>query len=86
MGELFYYAKLTPLDGTNTTNSLLTDAPDAYLYGALAASAPFLLNDERVQLWESLYTDVRDTLNGAEIESRHPGPLVSKVQNIPRRV
>jgi len=86
VGEMFYYAKLTALDGSNTTNSLLDDNPDAYLYGALAASAPFLLHDERVQLWETLYADVRDRLNAAEIENKMPGPLVSKIQNVPRAV
>ena len=83
--ELFYYAKLTPLDSGNQTNSLLTDAPDAYLYGALAATAPFLMNDERVAVWENLYTGVRDALNLSENESMRPGPLVSKIQNIPHR-
>ncbi len=82
--ELFYYKKLTALSGADQTNALLTDAPDAYLYGALAATAPFLLNDERVQVWEGLYTNVRDTLNAHEIASTRSGPLVDKLQNIPR--
>lgn len=85
VGELFYYKKLTPLSDGDPTNDLLTDAPDAYLYGALSATAPFLLHDERVQLWESLYSNVRDTLNLSETKNMYPGPLVSKVQNIPGR-
>ena len=81
-GELFYYVELTPLSDANTSNSLLVKAPDAYLYGALWASAPFLMNDERVQLWESLYTEVRDTLNRSEIENKMAGPLVSRVPGV----
>ena len=46
-------AKVLPsLSGSQTTNELLADAPDAYLYGALAESAPYLQHDERLPMWE----------------------------------
>src|SRR5690348_12734157 len=44
---------LPALSGSNPTNSLLRDAPDIYLFGALAESAPYLLHDERLPLWEA---------------------------------
>jgi len=44
---------LPALSGSNPTNSLLRDAPDLYLFGALAESAPYLLHDERLPLWEA---------------------------------
>lgn len=34
-GVFTYYQEITPLDGTNTTNWILTDAPHVYLYGSL---------------------------------------------------
>lgn len=36
-----------------STNALLRDAPDMYLYGTLAESAPYLLHDERVPVWQA---------------------------------
>lgn len=42
---------------------LFTYAPDLYLYAALSTSAPFLKNDERVVVWESLYMNALNGLN-----------------------
>lgn len=44
---------LLALSATQTTNSLLRDAPDLYLYGALAESAAYLQHDERIPIWEA---------------------------------
>jgi len=53
--DLVYYAKLTKLSSTNTTNWLLTQAPDVYLYGSLLQAAPYLQDDARISVWSSLY-------------------------------
>lgn len=81
-GEIIYYAPLTALSDSNTTNALLTRAPDAYLYGALLASAPFLLHDERISVWAELYTSTRDRLNALDRRARHTGPLFSRPTGI----
>ncbi|HEY7822525.1 MAG TPA: hypothetical protein VIG24_06825, partial [Acidimicrobiia bacterium] len=78
-GEIIFYKAVDRLSDSNTTNDILDIAPDAYLYGALLASAPFLLNDERVQLWGTLYAQARDSLNATAKASRRTGPLVSRV-------
>jgi hypothetical protein len=57
-GELTYYAKIPALSDSNTSNWLLTYAPDLYLYGALIEAEPYLKNDERVGLWGELYLRV----------------------------
>jgi hypothetical protein len=44
---------LPALSVSNPTNALLRDAPDVYLYGALAESAPYLQHDERTATWEA---------------------------------
>jgi len=44
---------LPALSDSATTNRLLAVAPDAYLYGALLESAPFLQHDERIPIWQS---------------------------------
>ena len=76
--ELIYYANFLPLDDTNTSNGLLARAPDAYLYGALSASAPFLAADERLQVWETLYGIARDGLLISDRQSRVGTPLYSR--------
>lgn len=48
-----YIKALPALSDVNPTNALLTAAPDVYLYGALAESAPYLEHDERVPVWEA---------------------------------
>ena len=57
-----YYAKIPALSDTQTTNWLLTKAPDLYLYTALANAAPYLNNDERVGTWASLASTAADEL------------------------
>lgn len=52
---LTYYAKPQALDAGHPSNWLLAKAPDVYLYGSLKHSAPWLEDDARVQVWESLY-------------------------------
>ena len=44
---------LPALSNSNPTNALLRDAPDLYLFGALAESAPYLQHDERLAVWEA---------------------------------
>jgi hypothetical protein len=61
-GELVYYSKIPALSVSNTSNWLLLQAPDVYLYGSLLHSAPYLRVDERVALWSSLYNEAVGTL------------------------
>lgn len=57
-----YYAKIPALSATNTTNWLLTKAPDLYLFAALAHAAPYLANDERIQTWATMAQSAFDEL------------------------
>jgi len=78
-GEIIYYAAQTPLSDSNTSNELLALAPDAYLYGSLLAASPYLMHDERIAVWGSLYNDCKDMLNKQQRASRKVGPLVARV-------
>ena len=60
---MLYRAAVPKLSDVTTTNWILTDAPDAYLYGALAQSAPYLKDDARTNLWAALYQSAIDALN-----------------------
>ena len=63
--QINYYKKITSLSDSNTTNDILTNYPDLYLYGALAESAPFLMQDERLNTWATLYKEALDKANEA---------------------
>lgn len=56
--EMTYYAKLAAMSADTDTNWLLTNFPDAYLYGSLLNAAPYLGDDERLMVWERLYEKV----------------------------
>jgi len=77
-GEIIFYKAIDPL-ATTQTSTLLTNAPDIYLYGSLIAAEPFLMNDERVSLWVQLYKNAVDEINNRSRQSRHVGPQVSRV-------
>jgi len=72
-GELYYYARTTPLDDSNTTNWILDYFPDAYLYGALVHSAPYLVDDQRTQVWASLYQNAIDGINSNNEKAKFGG-------------
>lgn len=58
-----YFEALVALSNTNTTNSVLTEAPDAYLYGACLEAAPFLEHDERIPVWQTRFDNAIEELN-----------------------
>lgn len=77
--EMIYRANIAPL-ATNSTNWLLTMAPDLYLYGALMESAPYLQNDERLQVWGSGFKQALDDLNALGLTSTfNAGPVRVRV-------
>ena len=71
--ELGFFKKPTALSSSNTTNDILTNFPDLYLYAALAESEPFLMNDERLQIWATLYKEGVKTSNEAAQRGRTSG-------------
>lgn len=64
--ELLYYQRIPALSDANPTNWLLTICPNAYLYGALLAAQPYLINDERIPMIQSLYRQAVDGLNSID--------------------
>jgi hypothetical protein len=61
--EIVYFEKLVALSDAAPVNSMLTEAPDMYLYGALAEAAPYLEHDERVGLWQGEFAKAIVELN-----------------------
>ena len=71
--ELYYYSRITALSASNTSNWVLEYFPDAYLYGALVHSAPYLKDDERAQVWASLYANAISAINAESEKSKFGG-------------
>jgi hypothetical protein len=71
--ELYYIASIPALSDSNTSNWLLERYPDAYLYGALVHSAPYLKDDARIQVWAALYQNAIDAINAESERSKYGG-------------
>jgi len=64
--EIVYRANIPSLNGSNTTNWLLTASPSIYLYASLIASVAFTQDTENIALWEGEYKRALDALNNAD--------------------
>ena len=81
--EMVYYGKIPSLSNSNTTNWLLTKAPDAYLYAALMHAAPFLMDDQRMPTFASLYNARLEGLNYESDKATHSGsPLIARARRV----
>lgn len=79
--EMVYYGKIPALTDSNTTNWLLTKAPDVYLYGALVHAAPFLMDDQRIPVFGNIYLKRVEELNQESQKSLHSGsPLLARTR------
>ncbi len=71
--ELAYYEKIPDLSSDSDTNWLLTKEPLIYLYGALVHAAPYLKDDDRTVVWQTLFRDMFDSLVNENEKSRFGG-------------
>ena len=71
--EMLFYKKFDNLSVTTTTNLLLTDAPDIYLYGSMLEAEPFIMNDERVPLWAAALERAVPDMQEQDNKDRHSG-------------
>ena len=71
--ELYYFGKTDALSDSNTSNWILEHYPDAYLYGSLIHSAPYLKDDARIQVWAALYQNAIDAINQASEKAKFGG-------------
>jgi len=71
--SMTYYKAFDALSDVAPTNWLILNAPDLYLYGTLLQAEPFLMNDERVPLWERGVRQVINDLQQQDDKDRHSG-------------
>jgi hypothetical protein len=65
--EILYYELPPLLDDSVQTNWVTEYAPQLLLYGTLVEATPFLKNDERIQVWQSMYDRAAAMLNGEDL-------------------
>ena len=71
--EMLFYKKFDNLSASTTTNWLITNAPDIYLYGSMLEAEPFIMNDERVPLWAQALQQGISDLQEQDNKDRHSG-------------
>ena len=71
--SMTYYKALDALSDAAPTNWAILNAPDMYLYGTLLQAEPFLMNDERVPLWERGFRQAISDLQEQDNKDRHSG-------------
>lgn len=78
--EITYYQKIPALTDAAPSNWLLTSHPDIYLYGALLQAAPYMNNDERVQVWGAYYDRAKRGIDRSAARASWSGaPLTTRV-------
>ena len=74
--EIVYYQKVPAL-ADNATSWLLDAHPDAYLYGTLMHSAPYLQHDERVGIWAGKYQQIIEQITTSDEKAKFSGSTPS---------
>jgi len=77
------YRQNIPALSSNSSNWLLTLAPDAYLYATLLESAPYIKEDDRIQVWALGLKTSLDALNNLGLTATfNAGPLQMRVSGV----
>jgi hypothetical protein len=80
--EMTYYAKIPSLSISNTSNWLLTKAPDLYLYGSLQQASTFLMDDMRLAAMAANATAIIQFLNNESDDAAFSGaPLITRTRS-----
>jgi hypothetical protein len=75
---LTYKRKVTTLSDSSTSNWLLDEWPDIYIYAALIESAPFLKDDARIAAWKTEYVERLEELAEYNDELQWGGRLIAR--------
>jgi hypothetical protein len=75
--RLFYHGMPAPLSRQNRTTRLFEMGWDAYLYGALLRSAPWIGDDERIPTWGQFFGSAKASLKLSVWRSRTGGGLLT---------
>jgi len=70
-----YNAKFAPLTALLPTNAILTNYPDAYLWGGLMHGAMWSQDEAMEKKWGNLFGGVIDRINQDNQDRKYAGPL-----------
>lgn len=73
--RIVYFTQLTALSGSQASNPILVEAPDAYLFGSLLQAAPYLEHDERLPVWQGKFDNAINQLNVVRENEEHGASL-----------
>jgi hypothetical protein len=80
--QLAYYGDVYPIAEAPEPTPLFKRSPKLYLYGTLAASAPYFVEDQRAQVWDSNVTALIKAMNDNSHTSRVVGsPITIQVRS-----
>lgn len=75
--NLYYYANTRLGEEDTATNSVLTEHPGLYLWGALIEAAPFLKFNSELPIWESKFNQVFSGAMANTWASEYAGDTIS---------
>lgn len=76
--EMVYYAKLTALSASNTTNGILNNYPSIYLNGCMKHFADWAQDDNKYQKYSILFADSISRANAFHKRGKHgPAPAMA---------
>ena len=76
--SMLYWKDLSgQLINDNDTNDILRIAPNLYVYGALLEAMPYLAQDSRIDVWNTLFDQALAQINTQATEAEYAGSTVS---------
>ena len=75
MAEIDYIASIDALDADTATNTILLRHPDAYLHATLAEAFIYLMDDQRAQLHDQLFTRAMNEIVADEDRAKYGGSM-----------
>lgn len=80
--EMTYRQKIEALSDDNSSNWVLEDHPDAYLYGSLIHAGPWLIDDPRLPAWGELFERAINGINAEDQVSNYGGKLNRRLARV----
>jgi hypothetical protein len=71
-----YWSKPAALTTAAPTNAWTDNCPDALLWACLCETAPFLMNDDRILVWEGKYDQAKKRIMRAEKQRSRKGTRI----------
>jgi hypothetical protein len=73
--RLQYYAKIAALSVSNTTNWLLTNYPDVYLFGSMVELSAYVMEPDGAQMWKARADEVMTEILRLDSFQRAPSAI-----------